>query len=73
MPEALAITGERERTLQALAAQGRIPGAAKLSRCWTFDERKLLAWVKQKEREREQCQSVRHPGMFLLRRRASIQ
>ena len=42
---AIAITGESERTLQALAAAGRIPGAARLSRCWTFNERQLRQWV----------------------------
>src|SRR5947209_6027680 len=54
MAAAVVITGEDVRTLQALAAAGRIPGAAKLSRNWSFDEAKLRAWVRGKERERWQ-------------------
>lgn len=45
------ITGESERTLQAAAAAGSIPGAAKLFKCWTFDERSLRAWLRGKEQE----------------------
>lgn len=55
IPRAMEITGEPERTLQALAARGSIPGAAKLSKAWTFDERQLRGWVK--DRERGQCRS----------------
>jgi hypothetical protein len=45
MPRAMAITGEKERTLQAAAAAGLIPGAAKPFKCWTFDEAELRAWL----------------------------
>lgn len=38
MAAAVAITGETEHTLQAAAARGDIPGAAKPFKCWTFDE-----------------------------------
>ena len=38
-------TGEKRRTLQHLASRGRIPGAAKLSRNWTFDLERLEQWI----------------------------
>lgn len=40
------LTGASERTLQAFAAQGKIPGAAKLGKCWTFNIEKLLQHFK---------------------------
>lgn len=49
MAQAVAITGENERTLQAAAARGAIPGATKPFKCWTFDEAKLRAWLKRQE------------------------
>jgi hypothetical protein len=45
MARAIEITGESERTLQAAAARGEIPGASKPCKCWTFDERELRAWI----------------------------
>jgi hypothetical protein len=45
------ICGESERTLQAAAARGDIPGASKPFKCWTFDEAKLRAWLASKERK----------------------
>jgi hypothetical protein len=45
MAAAIAMTGESERTLQALAARGKIPGASKPSKCWTFDVVELRNWV----------------------------
>ncbi|MEH2569623.1 hypothetical protein [Bradyrhizobium sp. AZCC 2289] len=45
------ISGETERTIQAAAARGEIPGAAKLFKAWTFDEVKLRKWIAAKERE----------------------
>lgn len=51
MARAIEITGEKERSLQAAAAAGAIPGAAKLCKCWTFDEHKLRRWIADKERE----------------------
>lgn len=43
------ITGLPVRTVQALAARGELPGAAKLGKVWTFDEARLRAWVRQGE------------------------
>ncbi|MFL5044912.1 MAG: GIY-YIG nuclease family protein [Xanthobacteraceae bacterium] len=44
--EAAAILGEPIRTVQAMAASGKIPSAAQiLSRRWTFDEATLRAWA----------------------------
>lgn len=51
------ITGENVRTLQALAAAGRVPGAAKLSRNWTFDIADLRIWIRR--RKAETCQNAR--------------
>ena len=39
------ITGETRRTLQALAAAGRIPGAVKERGQWIFDESALRRWL----------------------------
>jgi hypothetical protein len=39
------------RTVQAMAAKGEIPGAAKMRRRWTFDRVKLEGWIVQKEQE----------------------
>jgi hypothetical protein len=49
--KAAAILGPPMRTLQALAARGEIPGAAKLGGRWTFDIEKLRRLVRQRERE----------------------
>jgi hypothetical protein len=51
MARAVEIAGESERTLQAAAARGDIPGACKPFKCWTFDEAKLRAWIASKERK----------------------
>ncbi len=53
---ALLITGLKLRQLQAMSARGAIPGAAKLGRTWTYDVRKLRAWVR--ERETATCQAI---------------
>jgi hypothetical protein len=50
MARAIEITGENARTLRAAAAAGLIPGAARPFKCWTFDEARLRAWLKTKER-----------------------
>ena len=52
--EAMLIAGRPKRTMQALAAEGKIPGAAKLGGRWTFDERRLRGWIQ--EQEGETCQ-----------------
>lgn len=49
--EAAAITGMPMRSVQALAAEGRIPGAARLGGRWKFDEARLRAWLDEKEGE----------------------
>jgi hypothetical protein len=45
------------RTVQALAARGDIPGAAKLGGSWTFDEAALRNWIE----ERTRCPKDRRP------------
>ena len=45
------ILGVEVRTVQALAARGEVPGAAKIGGLWTFDESALRSWIK----ERTQC------------------
>jgi hypothetical protein len=48
--DAMRITGlRRRRTVQALAAAGKLPGAAKIAGSWTFDLRKLRAYVADRE------------------------
>ena len=47
------ITGLPERTLQSLSAQGKIWGAAKLGRRWTYDRQRLRAWVRAGEAANE--------------------
>ncbi len=42
-------TGLSLRTVQSLAAQGKIPGAAKLGGRWTFDLVKLRKWIADEE------------------------
>jgi hypothetical protein len=49
--KAVAILGLPLRTVQELSARGKIPGAAKLGRRWTFDIEKLRRLVRQRERE----------------------
>lgn len=51
--DAALILGEPVRTVQAMAARGEIPGAAKLTRAWTFDERALRAWLTDRVRAHE--------------------
>ena len=59
------ICGLPVRTVQHLAAQGVIPGAAKLGGQWTFDEVTLRAWIRRREAER--CRTyiseARHGGV----------
>jgi predicted DNA-binding transcriptional regulator AlpA len=45
------ITGLKLRTVQNLAARRTIPSAAKLGRCWTFDESVVRRWIRLKEEE----------------------
>lgn len=50
------ITGLPVRTVQHMAARGELPGAAKLGKVWTFDERRLRAWLR--EREAAACRAI---------------
>lgn len=54
---AASILGVELRTVQALAARGEVPGAAKIGGVWTFDESALRSWIK----ERTQCPKDRQP------------
>ena len=49
------------RTVQAMAAKGEIPGAAKMRRRWTFDRVKLEGWIVHKEQETWQNAQSRRP------------
>lgn len=51
------ILGIETRTVQALAARGDLPGAAKIGGLWTFDEAALRNWI----RERTICPKDRRP------------
>lgn len=47
--QAASILGLPPRTVQDAAAKGSIPSAAKILGRWTFDERRLRAWVRERE------------------------
>jgi hypothetical protein len=47
--QAAAILGLKPRKLQAMSQRGKIPGAAKLGRQWTYDLAKLRGFVEQQE------------------------
>lgn len=47
--DAAAILGFKPRKLQAMSQRGKIPGAAKLGRLWTYDLAKLRSFVEQQE------------------------
>ena len=49
--QAAAIMGLSPRKIQDMASRGEIPGAAKLTRVWTFDLEKLRRVVRLKERQ----------------------
>lgn len=52
--EIAAICGFSVRKLQMLAAQGKIPSAARLAGgVWSFDIAEVRAWIKQAEDENE--------------------
>jgi hypothetical protein len=50
-------SGLKMRTLQNLAAQGAIPGAAKPAGRWTFDIAQLRQWARQTP---EKCHAEKH-------------
>jgi hypothetical protein len=57
--QAVSIVGVPARNLQDMAAQGKIPGAAKIGKRWTFDILALKRWTK--TRKKEQDKRVRIP------------
>jgi hypothetical protein len=48
-PEAAAMLGVTLRGLQALAARGALPGAAKICTLWTFDVKKLKRFAEMRD------------------------
>lgn len=50
LSRAASILGGTQRTVQALAARGQIPGASKVGGLWYFDEAAFRQWIKDKER-----------------------
>jgi Helix-turn-helix domain len=58
--QASAILGLPDRTVQALALRGELPGAAKIGRGWTFDLIKLRRLVQNKERQTWLVASQKH-------------
>lgn len=48
---AAALLGISPRTVQGLAAQGLLPGAAKIGKVWTFDRSKLIRFIAAQEAE----------------------
>jgi hypothetical protein len=51
MAEAAPIPGLSVRTVQAMAARGELPGAARIGQQWTLNEAKLREFIADKERE----------------------
>ena len=47
------ILGVSQRSVQALACRGELPGAARIGGSWTFDRAKLSAFIDQRERDAE--------------------
>jgi hypothetical protein len=54
------ILGLKRRNIQAKAARGEIPGAAKLGHLWTFD----IALLRRYVRERQQCTGKHRQDAF---------
>jgi hypothetical protein len=52
--EAVAILGLHKRKVQSMSQRGKLPGAAKIEREWTYDLVKLRRYVEERERA---CQS----------------
>ena len=50
LPELARMTGKTPRALQAMAARGAIPSAAKIGRHWTFDRSRVRRWIASSER-----------------------
>jgi len=58
--EVAALLGLTLRGVQALAARGALPGAAKIGTLWTFDPEKLRRFVAAREAECASHESVNH-------------
>lgn len=56
--QAVQISGLKMRTLQNLAAQGVIPGAAKPAGRWTFDIAQLRQWARQTPENTLPCRKI---------------
>ena len=61
---AVAIIGLPARTVQGMSQRGEIPGAAKFGRRWTYNEDKLHAYVRNKERESWRKKEPKIPGCY---------
>ncbi|MGI9484839.1 MAG: helix-turn-helix transcriptional regulator [Geminicoccaceae bacterium] len=55
-PRVAQLTGLSIRCIQLMAARGEVPSAAQLGRRWTFDEKRIVEWVAQ--RESDACQKT---------------
>jgi hypothetical protein len=56
--DAVRISGLKLRTLQNLAAQGAIPGAAKPAGRWTFDISQLRRWARETPEKAVPCRKI---------------
>lgn len=56
--DAVQISGLKMRTLQNLAAQGAIPGAAKPAGRWTFDVVQLRRWARETPKKAIPCAKI---------------
>jgi excisionase family DNA binding protein len=61
--QAARILGVGNRKVQDMSAQGKIPGAAKMGRLWTYDLTRLRRFVEQQERA-----GVPQPCRLVVRR-----
>jgi excisionase family DNA binding protein len=56
------ILGIPARSVQAMAAAGKIPSAAKLGRRWTFNERAVRTFLRDEE---IRCQNEKHRAVHI--------
>jgi excisionase family DNA binding protein len=56
------ILGIPARSVQAMAAAGKIPSAAKLGRRWTFNERAVRTFLRNEEIK---CQNEKHRAVHI--------
>ncbi len=62
--DAIAILGLKKRTVEALAARGELPGAAKLANRWTFDLGMLRAYVRDEVKRQWAENTRRHRCVY---------